>query len=968
MEKVFISYSHKDKEWVRSWLLPRLENNGIETHIDYRDFEIGVASVLNMERAVEKCAKTLLVLTQHWVDSEYTQFEGIMVQTEDPIGLKKKILPLKLNGCELPRRLNILTYADFSDKNEWEFQIERVIKQIKKDFAEIEKPVVEFPTLAEENIDITRLPKTPYELFGRRKELKILNDAWESNDTNIVSFVAYGGVGKSTLINKWLEKMRWDNYREAEKVYGWSFYSQGTSERVTSADKFISETLEWFGDEDPTKGSPWDKGQRLADLIRKKKTLLILDGLEPLQSVYDYEKGKIKDPALSILVTQLARNNNGLCLITTREKVAELTRFENSILQLNLEQISKEAGRALLLVGGVQGTDPELETASEEFGNHALAINLLASYLHGIKGHHISNAKKIPDLDIPEEKGRHPRRVIAAFEKRFDEGPKIQALQLMGLFDRPAELDAVKTIYSPPPIEGLTDKLQELTEVQWNELLEGLRELKLLAQKSKHNPNIIDCHPLVREHFGEKLQKDRPEAWKEAHSRLYEYYKGVPEKELPDTLEEMEPLFAAVTHGCLSGRYQKVLDDVYLTRIQRGLKFYSTTKLGAFGTDLAVVSNFFEELWSRTASDLIDEAKAKVLNLAGFRLYALGRLSDAREPMKNALRVRISLEGWGEAANDAVNLIDVYLMLGDVERAVDYGRESVVYADLSEDWIPMVNARSILSCALHQSGNFAEAQELFEEEEEIQRKVCMEYPYCYSIRGFRFCDLLLSQSQYDEVQKRARQTLEWAEKYLGHGLSLWDIALDKLSLGRTYMLEAVAESEGGTKDEGRETTDDKGWKKGLAKSEDFLNQAVDGLRKAGTQHHIPRGLLARAELLRYKRDFDKAWGDLEEAREITERGEMNLYLADYHLEAARVTLAQGRRPEAREHYEEAKKRVEDMGYKRRDPELLLIQAELEIVEGKKEKGKETLSEAKNKIDEMGCHRWNGEVERLKNNI
>ena len=68
--------------------------------------------------------------------------------------------------------------------------------------------------------------------------------------------------------------MRWDNYRGAEKVYAWSFYSQGTSERVTSADLFINQTLEWFGDADPKQGSPWDKGKRLARLINDHKTLL----------------------------------------------------------------------------------------------------------------------------------------------------------------------------------------------------------------------------------------------------------------------------------------------------------------------------------------------------------------------------------------------------------------------------------------------------------------------------------------------------------------------------------------------------------------------------------------------------------------------------------------------------------------------------------------------------------------------
>ena len=51
---VFISYSTKDKEWVTSYLLPNLEKNGIPCHIDFRDFELGTASLINMEQTVEK--------------------------------------------------------------------------------------------------------------------------------------------------------------------------------------------------------------------------------------------------------------------------------------------------------------------------------------------------------------------------------------------------------------------------------------------------------------------------------------------------------------------------------------------------------------------------------------------------------------------------------------------------------------------------------------------------------------------------------------------------------------------------------------------------------------------------------------------------------------------------------------------------------------------------------------------------
>jgi hypothetical protein len=59
---VFISYSSHESKWVREWLLPRIEEGaGLRACIDFRDFEIGVPSLINMERAVERSQKILLV-------------------------------------------------------------------------------------------------------------------------------------------------------------------------------------------------------------------------------------------------------------------------------------------------------------------------------------------------------------------------------------------------------------------------------------------------------------------------------------------------------------------------------------------------------------------------------------------------------------------------------------------------------------------------------------------------------------------------------------------------------------------------------------------------------------------------------------------------------------------------------------------------------------------------------------------
>lgn len=36
---VFISYSHHEGEWVRSWLIPKLESADLRVCVDYRDFD-----------------------------------------------------------------------------------------------------------------------------------------------------------------------------------------------------------------------------------------------------------------------------------------------------------------------------------------------------------------------------------------------------------------------------------------------------------------------------------------------------------------------------------------------------------------------------------------------------------------------------------------------------------------------------------------------------------------------------------------------------------------------------------------------------------------------------------------------------------------------------------------------------------------------------------------------------------------
>ena len=172
--------------------------------------------------------------------------------------------------------------------------------------------------LGPEKISVARLPVTGSDVFGREEDIAFLDDAWANQHVNVVTIVAWAGVGKSTLVNHWLRRMAAEHYRSAELVFGWSFYRQGTSGDTSSADEFLDAALTWFGDPDPRLGTAWEKGERLAKLIAHRRTLLVLDGLEPLQNPPGPQEGRLREPSLQALLRELAAFNTGLCVITTR--------------------------------------------------------------------------------------------------------------------------------------------------------------------------------------------------------------------------------------------------------------------------------------------------------------------------------------------------------------------------------------------------------------------------------------------------------------------------------------------------------------------------------------------------------------------------------------------------------------------------------------------------------------------------
>ena len=913
---VFVSYSHKDK-WALDLLMPFLEQLDINGHIEpWIDKKIGAGDdwYAQIQDKLESCKVVVLIVTQNFLASRFCKFEEIPVLLQRARKGALRMFPVLFKKCLLDdepwlKRKQIVSAE--TPINRLGDEQDDVLTDLARDILDAVKCDSEPPPHVLDKwpidlYDLRRLPETGSLLFGRREELNLLDTAWDERQTNVVVFTASGGVGKSTLSRVWCEMLAEDHWRGAERAFAWSFYSEGTG-RMTSSDTFIDEALRFFGDTPPDGLSPWEKGARLAEWVKKKRTLLVLDGVEPLQSGAVADKGALRDPALKMLLRSLAADNPGLCIVTTREPLVDLKKqTAPTVVHHDLDHVSTLAGRALLRSKRIGGTDAQLEAAVENLGNHALAINLLASYIADTPSPHISTADDLPPVaktaKSKDDLYVHPRRAMTAWAHRLGDGPELQLLTLVGLFDRPAAPEQIDALITGGEMRGLNNHLQK----DFATALGRLRTAGLLAPENTHAPGQLDAHPLVREHFGEVLETQHPKAFKECHRRLYEYLKNST-KELPDTLDEMAPLFAAVHHGCKAGAHQQALDEVYYSRILRREEEYSIHKLGAFGADLAVLSGFFKEPWSVLVEELNAAATGFVLNAAGFRLMALGRLTEAAEPMAAGLAARIAQKNWRNAAISAENLSELHLCRGDLPQAISYAEEGVTHADRSGDDFQQMTKRATLADALHHGGNRENARNAFAEAEKMQQKQEPGSPQLYSLRGYQYCDLLLSEGEARAVQERARQTIKIAIRH-NHLIS---IALDHLSLGRAALAIAI-----------------EGQHRDFIEAHAQLHTAVDGLRQAGQQNYLPLGLLARAELFREMGEVANARTDLHEALDITQQGGMRLHEADAHLEFTRLALAEGNLAEAKDHFNTAQQMVQGMQYGRRFDEVEELKKQL----------------------------------------
>jgi len=102
MIKTFVSYCHRQGDWVWERLVPCLKAGGAEVLIDRERFELGRAVIGQMDALQDQADKHLLVLSADYLSSPYCCHEMDRAIALDPAFASGIVIPVLRDACTLP--------------------------------------------------------------------------------------------------------------------------------------------------------------------------------------------------------------------------------------------------------------------------------------------------------------------------------------------------------------------------------------------------------------------------------------------------------------------------------------------------------------------------------------------------------------------------------------------------------------------------------------------------------------------------------------------------------------------------------------------------------------------------------------------------------------------------------------------------------------------------------------------------
>ncbi len=734
---------------------------------------------------------------------------------------------------------------------------------------------------------------------GRVREQKKLTEWLTEDKSSVLTLVALGGMGKSSLAWTWIQQDIL-NMAEASRPHGilwWSFY-----ETEATFSSFINQALIYTsaGDINPINiTSVYEKAQTLLILLQQHQFLVVLDGFERELRAYanhmtTYEESNTQadmqdnfrvctDPHMGSLLRWLAASSHSSkILLTTRLFPRELDGLVGSHRE-ELRALNTEDAIAFLNSQGIHGTRTETEALCKTYGNHPLTLRLLSGLI-------VNDPASPGDVSVASDynplanliQRKHHILSLAYVTLRQ---PLQQLLSQLAAFRSKINFETAKVVNPLESEKELKGALQELVQ----------RGLLFFNREQR----FYDFHPIVRQYaYKHLIQKEN------VHACLVEYFWSKVGRNL--TAEVSEPIrkirafvvepspnsqsfeehienFTLIIELCYHMIYAKQLENafgIYYKHLASQLYH----RLGAYQVVIELLQAFISH--NEESLPLLDSQKQSwLLDALAHAYSASGYPQRAVDLLRSSIDIDRKLGDKQNLATALWNLAVQQQVLGKLLEAEQSLLGCIAVCNEIDDTYNMAKAHQYFALQCAYQGMFEDASHHLDAAMSLFKKLGSTAPES-SIWAYRtLCQLL--EGEISSALKSAQRTRELAE--------LWHHERDMIRaqwvLGLAWIYSAPQEPQRSSAM--------------LQEAEQHLSKALRSCRQINMVDYEADLLLAYARLyhLRGQRLQAKDYGT--EALAIAERSGFRVLRADISNLLARLELENGNKEDARSYAQSA---------------------------------------------------------------
>jgi tetratricopeptide (TPR) repeat protein len=707
----FISYTGSDRQWAE-WIAMQLDQAGYSLFIQAWDFRPGSNFLAEMDCAAKSAERMLLVLSPAYLLSDYTFTEWAAGFRHDPKGTHRRLLPVRIQPCEVDGLLGPVVYIDLVQLKEEQAR-ERLLAGVQQGRA---KPAtVAFPGQTiphESSIDVAfpgSLPmlwnipfaRNPF-FTGREQELAYLHTQLQQSNTFAVgqtqSISGLGGIGKTQIAVEYAY-----SYRDEYQYVLWA--RAESVEALTSSFTEIARLLN-LPEQDAEAQEITIQAVK-GWLRRKRGWLLILDNAD----------------LPGLLPAFLPSPVGGHLLITTR--AADLsTQIAGVAHSLTIETFSDEQGALFLLHrSGLLAPSARLDQAesrtwqlalaiAHELGGLPLALDQAGAYLT-VTGDRLLTYQQIyrqrrAELLKKRSGVEHPEPVATTWNLSFStvEQQNASAADLLRLCAFLAP-DAIPEVIITKGAKELGSLLASVAVDPFllNEAIEHLRDYSLLARDPQ--AQILTIHRLVQAVLRDTLPVETQQQWMQRAVHAVDAAYPGPDIANWPALERLLPHMLI----CATWIEQASLITTEASRLVKQMGAYLDAR-ARYHDAKPLLKQALTICEQRLGTDHLDTAQC--LNDLAMLYVNQGRYEEAESLLRRALA--ICEQRLGTDHPDTIQrcniLAELYRLRGKFEEAEQLLVDAKYAQQLSDDRSHIVNSLNILALLYWDQWKHADAEPL----------------------------------------------------------------------------------------------------------------------------------------------------------------------------------------------------------------------------------------------------------------